>query len=383
MKTKEKYYSLQRILEKKARYNVIFGERSNGKSYSVHEVIIENYYATGKQGAIIRRWEEDFRGKRGQETFAGIANSFDGKKISQMTKGEWTGIKYYSSKWFLTKTIRNQKGEDKIIVDDKPFCYAFALTGIEHDKSSSYNNVTTVLFDEFITRQTYLPDEFIAFQNCLSTIIRDRDDVTIFMLGNTVNKYCPYFAEMGLSNVPNMKQGDIDVYQYGDTNMTVAVEYTQSSEKRGHKKKSDDLYFAFDNPKLKMIKEGAWEIAIYPHLPFKYKRTDVKMVYFISFNNVVLQCEIIKLPETEEHKKCMFTYIHLKTTTLTFSNKDIVFQEGYSPYNLIRRRITKPQDIRGRFIWSFFVRDNVYYQNNEIGEVVRNYIEWSKTDKIT
>lgn len=383
MKTKEKYYSLQRILEKNARYNVIFGERSNGKSYSVHEVIIENYFKTRKQGAIIRRWEEDFRGKRGQETFAGIANSFDGKKISQMTKGEWTGIKYYSSKWFLTKTIRNQRGEDKLIVDDTPFCYAFALTGIEHDKSSSYNNVTTILFDEFITRQTYLPDEFIAFQNCLSTIIRDRDDVIIFMLGNTVNKYCPYFAEMGLSNVPNMKQGDIDVYQYGDTDMTVAVEYTQSSEKRGHKKKSDDLYFAFDNPKLKMIKEGAWEIAIYPHLPFKYKRTDVKMVYFISFNNVVLQCEIIKLPETEEHKKCMFTYIHLKTTTLTFSNKDIVFQEGYSPYNLIRRRITKPQDARGKFIWSFFVRDNVYYQNNEIGEVVRNYIEWSKTDKIT
>ena len=29
------YYSLQKILKKNAVYNVIFGERSNGKTYSV------------------------------------------------------------------------------------------------------------------------------------------------------------------------------------------------------------------------------------------------------------------------------------------------------------------------------------------------------------
>ena len=32
---KAKYYSLKNILDKNAIYNVIFGERSNGKTYSV------------------------------------------------------------------------------------------------------------------------------------------------------------------------------------------------------------------------------------------------------------------------------------------------------------------------------------------------------------
>ena len=35
LKPKIKFYSLDAILEKKAQYNIIFGERSNGKTFSV------------------------------------------------------------------------------------------------------------------------------------------------------------------------------------------------------------------------------------------------------------------------------------------------------------------------------------------------------------
>ena len=384
MKTKERYYTLTRIKERKARYNVIFGERSNGKSFSVHEEMILNFYNNGKQSGLIRRWEEDFKGKRGQETFAGICKAHDGKYISELTNGQWDNIKYYSSKWYLTRREYDAKRDEyKIYTCEQPFCYAFALTTVEHDKSSSYNDITVVLFDEFITREMYLPNEFITFQNCLSTIIRDRDDVVIYMLGNTVNKYCPYFSEMGLTNIQHMQQGSIDVYQYGDSEMTVAVEYVQSSEKRGFKKKSDSLYFAFDNPKLKMIKEGAWEIALYPHLPYKYNQENIRLYYYIVFNNIILQCEIIKLPQSKDNKKCVFTYIHLKTTDLYYNKRDIIFQQGYSPNDNTRRRLNKPFDKIGTYIWSFFLKEKVFYQNNEIGEVVRNYLEWARSDKIT
>ncbi len=376
-KKKEKYFSLEYILKEDALYNIIFGERSNGKTYSVHEYGLNRYLQYGEQMAIVRRWEEDYKGKRGRETFAGISSSLDGKKIEEMSLGQWNGIEYYSACWYLVKI----EG-DKKIRDDKPFCYAFALTSGEHDKSSSYNNVTTILFDEFLTRQAYLPDEFSLFMNTLSTIIRDRDNVKIFMLGNTVNKYCPYFGEMGLTNIDKMKQGIIDVYEYGESGLKVAVEWTESSEKKGFKKKSDK-YFAFDNPKLKMITTGAWEIALYPHLPYKYKTDNIKLTYFISFNRTLLQCEIIKVPKTDTHDKCIFTYIHYKTTDLKQHKKDIIFQEGYSPYGRIRRKISRPYDDIGRFIYSFFKTENVYYQNNEVGEVVRNYLLWcNKTDII-
>ena len=50
-----KYYSLDRILSKEACYNIIFGERSNGKTYSVLKYSIKHYFETRGQFAIVRR----------------------------------------------------------------------------------------------------------------------------------------------------------------------------------------------------------------------------------------------------------------------------------------------------------------------------------------
>jgi len=371
MSKKEQFYRLNKILEKNAIYNIVIGERSNGKSYAVQEYGLERYIEKGEQMALIRRYELDFQGKRGQETFSGLVNSNDGQKIYQMTKGQWTGIKYYAGKWYLCKKD-NDLG--KTITDDVPFCYGFALTQQEHDKSTNYPNVTTILFDEFLSRSNYLPEEFITFQNVLSTIIRQRDNVTIFMCANTVNKYAPYFTEMGLSHVDKMQQGDIDVYDYGETGLRVAVEYCGSPDQRKTKKASDK-YFAFDNPKLNMIRTGAWEISIYPHLPYKYEKKDIKYTYFIVFNGITLQCEIIKC------NGYTFTYIHRKTTELKLLKHDIVFSENYSPSYRLRRNLLKPFDETGKLILYFFKTEKVFFQDNEIGEVIRNYLHWCNTDR--
>ncbi|MFV3037454.1 phage DNA encapsidation protein, partial [Klebsiella pneumoniae] len=101
-----------------------------------------------------------------------------------------------------------------------------------HDKSTSFPDIDLIIFDEFLTNRLYLNDEFILFMNTVSTIVRRREDVKIYMLGNTVNKYCPYFAEMGLEHIPKMTQGTIDVYAYGNSDLTVAVEYCKSPDSK-------------------------------------------------------------------------------------------------------------------------------------------------------
>ena len=220
---KSKYYSLNKILSKNAVYNVIFGERSNGKTYSVLKYALEKYVKNGEQLAIVRRWNEDFTGKRGQTMYdALVANN----EIFYLTNGEWSSVFYYGSRWYLCRYE-----DDKRVTDETPFAYGFSISAMEHDKSTAYPHITTVCFDEFLTRTTYLPDEFVLFMNVLSTIIRHRTNVKIFMLGNTVNKYCPYFVEMGLTHVKQMKPGDIDVYKYGDSSLSVAVEYTLPNAK--------------------------------------------------------------------------------------------------------------------------------------------------------
>ncbi|NTW91479.1 MAG: phage DNA encapsidation protein, partial [Erysipelotrichaceae bacterium] len=242
--SKSKFYSLDAILEKKCQYNMIIGERSNGKSYSVLSLILENWHKKGEQGAYIRRWKEDFKGKRAIQLFAGHSEN---KFISDLTDDEWNDVKFVSGKWYLCKYDDTL---DKMVTQDEPFCFAFALSDMEHDKSTSYPRITTIAFDEFLTRSYYLPDEFILFMNVLSTIIRHRDNVTIFMMANTVNKYAPYFKEMGLRHIAEMEMGKIDIYSYGQSDLKVAVEYCKPPNKDG---KKSDVYFAFDNPSLSMI----------------------------------------------------------------------------------------------------------------------------------
>ncbi len=366
-KDKIVYWNPKNILSKNCSYNIIYGERSNGKTYGVLNYALEEYFKDGGELAIIRRMEEDFRGKRGQQMFDGlVANGV----IKRLSHGKYNGVKYYSQRWYFKYDA--EKKEDSY-VDDKPFAYAFALSTMEHDKSTSYPKIKRVAFDEFLTRDRYLYNEFVLFQNVLSTIIRLRDDVVIFMMGNTVNQWSPYYSEMGLTNIRKQKKGTIDVYTYGESNLRVAVEYTDSPTKD----KKSDKYFAFDNPRLQMITNGSWEMDIYPHLPVKYAPKNIMYMYFIKFDNQILQCEIIHVPKDEENERDMlFTFIHRKTTDIKDDGTCIIYQEDSNPLPNYRKRITKPITQIEKRIVSFFAKDKVFYQDNEVGELVRNYLAW-------
>ena len=353
---KEKFYRLDKILQCDAQYSVIFGERSNGKTFSVLELGLKNYMEKGDQFAIIRRWDEDFKGKRGRQMFDMLENV---GRIKEITGGQWTSVYYFSSQWFLCKYEDGER-----IQDSRPFCYGFSLTAMEHDKSTSYPRVTTILFDEFLTRTVYLPDEFILFTNVLSTIIRERDNVKIFMLGNTVNKYCPYFTEMGLKHVKEMKPGTIDIYKYGEGLLKIAVEYTLPNKKG----KKSDVYFAFDNPKLKMITGGSWEIDVYPHCPIKYKPKNILFTFFIEFDNELLQAEIVHIENT------LFIFIHKKTSSLKYTDTDLIYSLAYDPRPNWKRNILKPQSVIEQKITKLLLSEKVFYADNECGEIMRNYL---------
>ena len=364
---KERFYSLDAILAKDATYNVIFGERSNGKSYAVLKYGLEEFWEHRTQLAIVRRWSDDFIGKRGQMMFASLVCNGKGENIvSKVTGGEWTDIYYYASKWYLCR-YDEETGKREIF--ETPFAYGFSITAQEHDKSTSYPNIKIILFDEFLTRSAYVPDEFIMFMNVVSTIVRQRTDVKIFMLGNTVNKYCPYFHEMGLKHVRDMKQGTIDLYTYGDSKLTVAVEYVKPN-KEG---KDSDYYFAFDNPKLQMITGGAWELEIYPHCPMKYEHKHICFEYFIIFDGEVLHAEII------QKDNCLFTFLHPKTTPLKDEEKDLIFDTERHPEPNRIQNFLRPINKLHQRVFDVWKNQKVFYSDNETGEIMRNYLNFCKS----
>jgi hypothetical protein len=363
--SKEIYYSLKNILSKNADYNMVIGERSNGKTYSTLELIVKRHYESGytEQGGIIRRWKEDILPRRMNMLFKSLVK--DGK-ILELTEGEYSDVVYISGRFYLSNFDEKTQ---KHVPNPNPLAYCFALSDMEHDKSTSYPDITTIMFDEFLTRRYYLPDEFILFINVLSTIIRQRGNVKIFMLGNTVNKFCPYFQEMGLTHVANMKQGTIDIYEFGAKNqLKIAVEYANSTSTE----KDSNKYFCFDNSEaVQMIIGGKWELAIYPHLNVKYKNSDIQFTYFIEFSGNILQCEIVEKDNEN------FTYIHEKTTPIKDLENDLIFSLQHNEKHNYKRRLLATDTKLTKKIAMYYALEKVFFQNNEIGEIVRNYIQQS------
>lgn len=364
-----KFYDIRRLLKDypESYYYVVFGERSNGKTYSALDYALERYHKNGEQFAYLRRWGEDIRKKNLVNLFSGHVEN---GRVSQIFDNEWNQIYYGSSRFYLERT--NDDGD--IERADDPCGFAFDLNSMEHYKSTSFPRITTIIFDEFMSRNGYLPNEWVLFANSLSTIIRHRDNVKIIMLGNTVNKYCPYFKEMGLNHISDQKPGTVDVYHYGDSELTVAVEYTGTSVKHGGK--ASDVYFSFDNPELKMITGGAWEIAIYPHLSVKYRPKDVVYNFFVQFEEEVLHGEIVSLDSGP------FIFLHRKTTPIKDETEDIVYTTKPDERWNFRMALTKHSDKLSLFILKCVRENRVFYSTNEIGEVFRNYIMWSDSFSI-
>lgn len=390
MKKKEpmfEFYTLDHLFKQcpkdKFLYYMIIGERSNGKTFAVQEYALREYLAGHGQLAYIRRYDSDWDGGNTQKVWDGfIDNPYRGNVVEEVSKGRWNSIAFYRGAWYLEKRAKKheQIGEaeyepgDLIERDATPFAFRFSLNLDEHYKGTSFPKVTTILFDEFITRGYYLRggDEFILFQNLISTIVRLETKARVFMLANTISTSCPYFREMGIRKIKEMQNGQIDIYEYGDSGLRVAVELTPNDASRKVKKKSN-VYFAFDNPHLAMITQGGWEIDIYPHLPkdYEYTKANIKYVFFIVYEDEIMQGEVIYI------KDSLFVFMHRKTTPIKEDNRNLVFTPDYDPRPWYVRRFTKPVYKLHKVIYNLFAQEQVYYQDNELGESVKHYIDWS------
>lgn len=364
--SKPKYYNIAHLLKKYpgAKYYIAIGERTNGKTYSALDYALDNYFKKGEQFAYIRRFGEDIKRRNMINLFTGHQEN---GRIAKLSGGQFSRIDFGIGA-FTAYEIDPET--EKKINDIQPIGYAFDLNSVDHHKSLSFPKVTTIIFDEFLSRQGYLSNEYVLFMNTLSTIIRDRDNVTIFMLGNTVNKYSPYFVEMGLTHIRKQDPGTVDVYTYGDSDLSVVVEYCDPMSKRGGKK--SDVYFAFDNPQLKMITSGSWEIALYPHLKTKYRPKDVVQQFFIEFDEILLHVDVV-VTENE-----IFLFVHPKTTLIKDIDKDLVYSNKPSGKFNYRCGIHNQNDRLSRVVQSLINQNRIFYSDNETGEVLRNYLLWSK-----
>lgn len=174
-----------------ATYNGCVGGRGLGKSYGMKKIMIADALENDRQFILLRRYKPELVEAK-PTFFADVAKEFPGWDFR--VEGRYAQAARSldpvdgESDSDLTKRQKTQRW--------KTIGYFAALSVAQHMKGSSFPNVHTIMFDEFIIERgnlDYLPNEVVKFNNFYSTIDRWQDRVKVFFLANSVGIMNPYF----------------------------------------------------------------------------------------------------------------------------------------------------------------------------------------------
>lgn len=358
VKNNDIYYNLSDIDNTGALFRLVIGQRSNGKTYAVLKKILTHYIKKKTASAYIRRYAEDIRPANIKNLLSPHINL-----IRKLTRGKFNNFILKSNCFYLCYIPENSKTGKPEKIDPTPCLYLISLSQWEHTKGADRGQLDYLVFDEFCTRAKYLENEFIIFSNVISSLIRNREPQAIYMLANTVNKYCPYFEEMGLYNIEDIKQGEIYLYDYNDEKTQVAVEYSRQAGATDTVSK----FFAFENPQLDMIKNGAWEEANYRHLEKRYTKDDIYFTFYLQFTNHILKANVYKV------NKDLCILFFRCTNLPSITDSDTLYTDRpttcLNHVNSFLICNTKKQEL----IKNIIMQNKDYYSSNSVGEIVNNF----------
>lgn len=286
---KDKYYHLDEIKALDADYNIIIGERSNGKSFAVKENCINDYLDDKGNFVYLRRWDMDIKKTNIDKYFADEELV---KKLKKKTNGLYDCLSYYGGDIYMSKHI-NRKTIERI-----DLCgFSMSLSGGTHFKSVTPPNVKNIIFEEFITDDMYLEDEITLFFNLISTVARRRK-VKVWLIGNTISRLCPYFDEWGLTNTKKQKKGTIDVYTHKVD--TIINGHSVSNEIKIAVELCNNIVEnkMFFGDSASMISGGEWQTKKYPKLPKPREEAEILYRVLIVKYNMSYMMEVLKYDYT-------------------------------------------------------------------------------------
>lgn len=180
------YLNFNKIFSYNCPVNVLITARGYGKTYGANKYVIKEFKKNQGQFLYLRRYK----------------NEID--KVFQKDKND-PQKDYFGA-------VRKEFPEDKLeaknkkfYINDQVFGYAMRLTEAQDNKSVDFSNIKTIIIDEYPIEKNghkfYLPNEGMILMGLIDTIVRNRNDVIILILGNAVDdlEYSPLFSFFGLS----------------------------------------------------------------------------------------------------------------------------------------------------------------------------------------
>lgn len=274
MARRKKYYNIKPLLKTRSPYMILLGMRSNGKSYQVKQHVLTKAYNGNGNFVYLRRWREDIKQ-------AAVEAYFSDMDIEKITEGKYTTVIAWQGFLYFANISEDGKADKGAKIGR--YC---ALNEAQRYKSQAFVDYKYIIYEEFITDEVYLADEPTKLQQFVSTVAR-LEDLTVFLVGNTMSRVCPYFAEWELTGTLRQKQGTIEIYhqhkQDGST-IDIAVENCEAIQN------SSNMFFG---SAAKQIVSGEWDVKESPRLPEKIEMYDEAYRLDVKFQLLHFHCTLL------------------------------------------------------------------------------------------
>lgn len=355
MGIKQVHYNIDRIDKLDANFNLIYGEKSNGKSYQVkHKKAVEHYLETGKRFILLRRWREDISNLWIEQYFADV-------DVAKLTNNKYNCISQYRKVLYFSIYDENTGKTQRF----EKIGYVMSLSTEQHMSSASFLDVDTIIFEEFMERGTYIPHEPDRLMIFYSTIDRKRGTTKIYMVGNSISRVCPYIREWGLDEIfRNLKQGEIATkeIQNEENKVTIAIEFCKAS---GGKT------MTIGNASS-MVDKGNWQTFPQPKLPKSYNDYNVLFRFGFQYKGFRFLCDYLSDKETYE------TIFFIYPKTEEFRNRTIVFSDEIKVSSYWQRDIynisIKNDKLRNLFM--NFKENKIFYSSDLCGTDFKQVIDF-------
>ena len=356
----EGHYSPLQVVKTNTPYIISYGGRNLGKTFAWLILIYAIWQCEGYKSVLMRRMAETLKSSKVAETFTKV---FDLGYVPN-NKG-YTGIAYRTGAWRGYWT--DEKGK---ITYDEPFCYPFALSSkIETNKGvSDIEKLGIIFFDEALTADNYLTDEWGRFQNAVSTLVRENSQACCVLCANTVSWVAPYFREFGIKNVRSIKKGTVKVFQCLDET-AVTLEYCNDVVANRKKKIVDRRFFGFKSGTADMIRVGGWEIHSYQHLTREMiedrHRELITRDIYIAHENEILCLELYVMDD-------FGPMVNVRPAD-NFDLGKVIYVVGDHTDPRYHHR-PNPNNKIDKLIWSLYHNNRFYYADNLCGEIVKKFL---------
>lgn len=364
LEEKPKHYSAVPIIEYAEKINCptigIAGGKGNGKTYDILRYYLNERLEKNRVLRLLRRYRESISPKAIQNLCRAQRQN-----LINYSKGKYNDFQYYQNRFFMVN--RSESGDIKH-KELQPFMVCSALNSVEGFTGADEGDCSAIFYDEFLSREKELSDEFYNLMIFHNNCVRNRTEhfTPLILVGNTVTRNSSLITNFGV-DLYSMKKGEITVVKNSKKEPTIVFEFCTDAPVM--QEAAQTYYDRFESDRIKMIYKGDWTVANYPMLP----KQELDNSFLLTSIKIISPANCALLFSFRRTGDILFGYVERFTDDdtphiCTMINKTYVFKKtGYINY-LPNKGIFKAF---ARLIYT----KNVYFDSMETGEYFRDFLK--------